>query len=285
VKFLRPNSPLAQVNNARAAIILVVACVLTGLACYAFSRSDPSAQPASSTGQPAGLQLPRAPSLLAAGGHGAEATANAPAANAAQPPNSLANTQLDGDWSIGQSGQPQPSIALRRRFDYFLLLLGEVDISALTAQIRQQVQAAHGAAAAQKIMGVWDSYLRLQQHAWTTQVNMQRPETWAPALAERSAIRRQLLGTAWAEAFYADEENALRQMIAQANSGLPITQEQPAAQWQQWEQRLAAARSHIEQLRSAPELSESQRSEAISAYVSQQFSGSELLRAKALLNL
>ncbi len=193
-------------------------------------------------------------------------------------------------------------MALRRRFDYFLLLLGEVDISVLTAQIRSQVQAVHGAAAAQQIMALWDNYLRLQKHSWTTHVNMQRRETWAPALAERSAVRRQLLGTTWAEAFYANEEDALRQMIAQANSGLPVTQAAPPseaialpdaaqrmaaheAQWQQWEQRLETARSHVAKLRSTPELSDQQRSEAITAYVNQQFSGRELTRAKALLNL
>ncbi len=303
--FSRLNSTLAQVNTARAATIFVASVILAGLAYYAFSQSDSSAQAAAGTAEQAGLQLPRAPSLLAAGGHGADAAA--PTATAANPqtPNSLANTQLDGEWSIGPNGQAQPSMALRRRFDYFLLLQGEVDISALSAQIRQQVQAAHGAAAAQQIMAVWDSYLRLQKHNWTTQANPQRRETWSPALAERSAVRRQLLGTAWAEAFYADEENALRQMIAQANSGLPVTPTTQAtqaadpialpdaaqriaaheAQWQQWDQRLAAARSRIEQLRGAAELSDPQRSEAINTYVNQQFSGSELVRARALLNL
>jgi lipase chaperone LimK len=304
VKIFKLNSTLAQRNNARAATIFVAAIILAGLAYYVFSPLDPSAQAAGNTTESAGLQLPRSPSLLAAGGHGADAAAPI-AANAAAPQasNSLANTQLDGDWSIGPNGQPQPSMALRRRFDYFLLLQGEVDISALSAQIRQQVQVAHGAAAAQQIMAVWDSYLRLQKHNWTTQINMQRRDTWSPALAERTAVRRQLLGTAWAEAFYADEENALHQMIAQANSGLPpITQAaQPdnptalpdaahriaahEAQWQQWDQRLATARSHIEQLRNAPELSAPQCNEAITTYVNQQFSGSELLRAKALLNL
>jgi lipase chaperone LimK len=304
VKLFKLDSTLAQINHAQAATIFVAAVVLLGLAYYAFSGAESSGQATSGTAAQAGLQLPRAPSLMGAGGHDMDAAADTALTNAAElpKPNSLANTQADGDWSIGPNGQPQPSMALRRRFDYFLLLQGEVDLSAVAAQIRKQVQAAHGAAAAQQIMALWDSYLRLQQYTWTTHVNMQRRETWAPALAERSAIRRQLLGTAWAEAFYADEENALRQMIAQANSGLPVTSATQAAdpialpdaaqriaaheaQWQQWEQRLAAARSRVEQLRNAPELSDPQRSEAITTYVNQQFSGSELLRAKALLNL
>ena len=251
-----------------------------------------------------GLQLPRPPSLLAAGGHGGDAAATPLAANFAefQPAHSLSNTQADGDWGIGANGQAQPSRALRRRFDYLLLQQGEIALDSLANHIRQQVQKAHGTVAAQQIMALWDSYLRLQQHAWTTQADLQRPETWANALAERSAVRRQTLGPAWADAFYGEEEGELRQMIAQANSGLPLSSATPAnapialpdaaqrtaaheAQWQRWEQRLDAARSRVQQLRSAPELSDPQRHEAISTYLNQQFSNAELLRAKALLKI
>ena len=304
------NSTKTQVNPAQAAIIFVVVTALAGLVYFAFGPSGAPDRAIDNAAGQVGLQLPHPPSLLAVGGHGADAQTNLAARDAAQPPapNSLANTQLDGDWGVGPDGQPQPSMALRRRFDYFLLLQGEQDLNTVAARIRQLVQAAHGAAAAQQIMAVWDSYLRLQQQRWATQVDMQRRETWAPALAERSLVRRQLLGAAWAQAFYADEENALRQMIAQANSGLPVaatTATTPVAQptgpialpdaaqrmvahqtqWQEWEQRVGAARSHLQQLRSAPELSDPQRSNAIALYINQQFSGNELLRAKALLGL
>ena len=60
---------------------------------------------------------------------------------------------------------------------------------------------------------------------------------------------------------------------------------QVQAEWQQWTQRIEAARSQVQQLRQAPELSELQRSAAIDAYLNQHFSGSELLRAKALLQI
>jgi lipase chaperone LimK len=296
------HSRLPQSHTLRAVAAGAAALLCIGWAVYALSQPDsPGAhnQPGSS-----GLQLPRPPSLMGAGGHNTDAAQSTEATQAIELelPNSLANTQPDGDWSIGPSGQPQPSIALRRRFDYFLLLQGEQDLSALAAQIRQQIQAAHGAAGAQAIMALWASYLQLQQRSWTTQVNMQRSETWAPALAERSAMRRQLLGAAWAEAFYGDEERALRQTIAQTNSGLPVTlATQPSdpialpsaaerlaehqAQWQQWEQRISAARSRVQQLRSAPELSEPQRNETVANYLSQQFSGNELTRARALLGM
>lgn len=280
------------------------AAVLIGGAVLALFSSNSPNSPASSQPQSTGLQLPRSPSLLGAGGHGTDAAQKAESVQttALQQPNSLANTQTDGDWGIGPNGQPQPSIALRRRFDYFLLLQGEQDLNALANQTRQQVQAAHGAAAAQAIMALWVSYVQLQKHTWTTQVNMQRSETWAPALAERSAVRRQLLGTAWAEAFYGEEENALRQTIAQTSSGLPTgqasTYNEPVAlpdaaqrmaahqaQWQQWEQRINTARSRVQQFNSAPELSDPQRSEAITNYLNQQFNGHELTRARALLGM
>lgn len=289
---------------------------LVGLAYYAVSGSDPSDQTGLVATARTDVRWPRAPSLLAAGGHQIDVATHAAPIDTAEPikPDSLANTEADGDWSIGPTGQPQPSIALRRRFDYFLLLQGEVDLRVVAAQIRKQVLAAHGAEAAEQIMALWDRYLRLQQHGWATEVNLQHRETWAPALAERSAVRRQLLGAVWAEAFYADEENTLRHMIAQANSGLPTTssttsprtsaaqsvalQPSPAllpdaaertatheAQWQQWEQRLEAARSRVAQLQSAPELSNSQRQDAIRTYINQHFSDGELMRAKALLRI
>jgi lipase chaperone LimK len=219
---------------------------------------------------------------------------------------SLADTQADGSWSIGPNGQAQPSLALRRRFDYLLLLQGERAIPALTADIQRQVSAAHGPLAAQQIMALWASYLQLQQHRWATQVEMQRPSTWSSALTERSMLRRELLGIAWADAFYRDEENDLRQLIAKSNgqandqnlttttaernlpSVLPDALQRQAevdTEWQQWSQRLEAARSQIAKLQQAPELSEPQRADAVAAYVTSQFSGSELLRAKALLKL
>jgi lipase chaperone LimK len=215
---------------------------------------------------------------------------------------SLADTQLDGSWSMGANGQAQPNIALRRRFDYLLLLQGERSLAALTAEIQRQVSAAHGALAAQQIVALWHSYLQLQQKQWKTQVDMLRPTTWASALTERSQARRELLGIAWADAFYREEEDALRQQIAKSNgqtvaastqeANLPavlpdaaLRQAEVDAEWQQWQRRLEAARAQVAQLQQAPELSATQRTEAVAAYINSQFSGTELVRAKALLKL
>ncbi len=219
---------------------------------------------------------------------------------------SLADTEADGSWSMGANGQAQPSLSLRRRFDYFLLLQGERTLAALTAEIQRQVLAAHGALAAQQVVALWHSYLQLQQKQWTTQVDMLRPNTWASALAERSQVRRELLGIAWADAFYREEEDALRQQIAKSNGqtvaassqevnlptasliALPDAAQRQAevdAEWQQWRQRLDTASTQVAQLQQSPELSATQRTEAVTAYINSQFSGTERLRAKALLKL
>ena len=216
---------------------------------------------------------------------------------------SLADTETDGSWSIAANGQAQPNIALRRRFDYLLLLQGERSLAALTAEIQRQVLAAHGAVAAQQVVALWHSYVQLQQKQWKTQVDMLRPTTWASALTERSQVRRELLGIAWADAFYREEEDALRQQIAKSNgqtvaaapspeANLPavlpdavLRQAEVDAELQQWQRRLEAARAQVAQLQQAPELSVTQRTEAIAAYINSQFSGTELLRAKALLKL
>jgi lipase chaperone LimK len=306
VKLLIKNKLLAQLRIAQAAIFSGAFAVVTALLYFAFSQSGPSNLAAPGLAPHDGLQLPQAPSLLAAGGYSADAPLAPSPGQAADVPqaDSLANTQADGDWSIGPNGQAKPSEALRRRFDYLLLQQGEVGLDSVAQQIRQQVQKAHGALAAQQIMVLWDSYLRLQQQVWTVQVNPQRPGTWAKALAERVPVRRQLLGDAWADAFYSHEENELRQLIAQANSGLPAstasaaTAQAPAllpdaaqrtaeheAQWRQWDQRLDAARARVQQLRSAPELSDIQRQQAIVTYLVQQFNADEMPRVNALLRL
>jgi len=216
---------------------------------------------------------------------------------------SLADTEADGSWSIGANGQAQPNMALRRRFDYLLLLQGERSLAALTAEIQRQVLTAHGALAAQQVVALWHSYLQLQQKQWKTQVDMLRPNTWASALTERSQARRELLGIAWADAFYREEEDALRLQIAKSNgqtvlatplpeadlpAALPdaaLRQAEVDAEWQQWQRRLEAARAQVAQLQQAPELSATQRTEAVAAYINSQFSGTELVRAKALLKL
>lgn len=211
---------------------------------------------------------------------------------------SLAGTSADGDWAVGADGRLTPSHTLRRRFDYYLTLIGEVPLDSLRALVLQQASDELREPALGAVMALWDRYVALQQTPWKHTVDLRRRDTWADALAERSQGRRAALGTEWAQAFYADEERELAAMIAgqpgnpaaTGTTGLPAPQPQAAereaavnAQWQQWEQRLTAARQQLQALNADATLAPAQRAERADQLLAAQFTGTELTRARGLL--
>jgi len=220
-----------------------------------------------------------------------------------QPQGSLAGAALDGDWGLDAQGRLQPSRALRWRFDHILSQVGERDTQAMRAQLQallQGVKVAPGSLEA--LLTLWDRYLELQQWRWQVVVDLQRPETWRAALAERQRVRWQLLGPAWAQAFFAEEDRALLssieareagrqpepEAIANAPRPLPNAAEREAAlqeQWRVWDQRLAASRKVLAQIATAPELSPLQRQQAVQRHMASSYSSSERLRAEAVLGL
>lgn len=211
---------------------------------------------------------------------------------------SLAGTSADGDWAVGADSRLTPSHTLRRRFDYYLTLVGEVPLDSLRALVVQQAAAELREPALSAVMALWDRYVALQQTPWKHAVDLRRRDTWAAALAERSQGRRAALGAEWAEAFYADEERELAAMIAgqpgspaaTGATGAPPAHPQAAereaavtAQWQQWEQRLAAARQQLQTLNTDATLTPAQRAERADQLLAAQFTGTELTRARGLL--
>lgn len=232
---------------------------------------------------------------------------------------SLRETQLDGDWGRWVDGQLQPSRSLRQRFDYLLTALGEADPAQLRHWIEQEVTAQMNAGAARQVLAVWDRYIALQQHRFERQPKLTDPESWAPALNERTQVRQRVLGLDWAQAFYAEEEAAFTQYIQQrtGTTGAAVAAAEaatllvaaPGAEprqlhaqrvqalgpevaerlhaeddaWAAWERRLATARQELEALAVAPQLSALQRQQAQEQYLAQHFSGSERVRARALL--
>jgi lipase chaperone LimK len=232
---------------------------------------------------------------------------------------SLRGTELDGSWALDAQGRLQPSLALRRRFDHLLLLRdGEASAATLTQYIAQEVEAAAGATAVPQVLDIWQRYLGLLQMSFATRVDLTRPDTWGPALAERQRARRDRLGLAWAQAFYAGEEAELQALInAQAGSGgggaallaaaapasgvVVLGPQGPAraalsdeqrerlaavdAEQARWNERLAQARRDVEALRTAPHLSELQRREAVRDWLMRNFDAQEQLRIRGLLDL
>lgn len=216
---------------------------------------------------------------------------------------SLAGTQADGDWGVDSQGQLRASHALRQRFDYYLSLIGEKPLTDIRILVRKAAEQDLKEPALGQVMALWERYVQLQQHSWKQAVDLRQSATWSAALIERQTVRRQILGADWAHAFYAQEERQLQDMLSRLNGGQssaseppkpdpspmhPLAKEREAAvqaQWQLWDQRLATAKTQVEALRQAPELSAPQRLEAVQQYLSSQFQGTDLSRAKALLGL
>lgn len=260
-------------------------------------------------------------SLMAAGPRGVAAApagrSSAEVAHAVFTEGSLRGTVPDGDWGVDPSGALRPSVALRRRFDYYLGALGEASVDELGALMLADATRDVGAEAAGRVREIWLRYVQLQQQRYEHQVQLGDRSSWEPALAERQLARRRILGPEWAEAFYRDEEEALRrEMAATASAPEPAAQslllggapgtdpdvlhQQRVAQfgpeaaqrlrdedaeWARWQQRVAQAYREVEALRRAPELSNPQREAAVAAYLERHFDERERLRVQALLGL
>ncbi len=214
---------------------------------------------------------------------------------------SLRGVELDGAWEARADGQLQPTIALRRRFDQLLSLLGEATLDELHGFIAYDVENLAGPEAAQRVLDVWQRYVMLQQHAFRSHPDMRDRRTWAAALAERQQVRRQLLGADVAAAFYADDEQQLQALIqgqppvapaplqavnrAQlAPDALERLRKEEAA-WADWERRLADARRELAALNGQAQLSPLQRGEAMDRFIAQRFDSGEATRVRALLQL
>ena len=142
---------------------------------------------------------------------------------------SLRGSALDGDWGVDAQGRLQPSRALRRRFDQLLSTLGEVGVDELGRWLQARARAELRAEAADEVMLVWERYLQLQRRSYRWGLDGRDSNGWQAALAERQTARREILGRAWADAFYADEEEALRRTMAARESRSATRDEAGAA--------------------------------------------------------
>jgi lipase chaperone LimK len=316
--FFKQNRPVALIKSAPSALLFVVPALLLAVLVALLWPSDEPIR-AIEQAHPKGWQQSGAANPF---GKAGQASAEPSPPELASAPalvslasTSLAGTQPDGSWTLNAQGQLLPSRAVRQRFDYYLSLIGELPLADLRALLLQDARQSLKEPALGAAMALWDKYVQLQQHAWKHAVDLRQPSTWSAALSERQIVRREKLGADVAQAFYAEEDSALQAMIARVNSGQsvgmgvgagagqaaaadaqqvnppslhPQAQEREAqwqAQWQAWEARLAAARRQIQAYSQAPELSAQQRSQAIESYLSQQFQGAELIRARSLLSL
>ncbi|MEO8151661.1 MAG: hypothetical protein ABI605_01235 [Rhizobacter sp.] len=191
---------------------------------------------------------------------------------------SLRGTDLDGDWVVAGPRGLRPDAALIRRFDHLLTAAGEVDLREMRRWIEREVTQQRDAATASQVLTAWDEHLAaLQGRPTPTQEAAGNPypvSTPAPAPRPRKPVAtpRSLLTPDPAGA----EQQALQAQRVQAfgPEAAERLRAEDTARWA-WAQRLADARSHLQALSGA----------ARDTYLARQFTGNELLRARALLGL
>jgi len=198
---------------------------------------------------------------------------------------SLRGTELDGDWGNWQQGRQQVRLkvdaALYRRFDHLLTAIGELDLRELRQWVEREVTRERGAAAAAEVLVAWDEHLLwLQGKPTPAQETASTPsppsQPLPPARRSVSPPPHALLtpepiaDAGQLQALHAQRTEAFG---AAAAERLRI---EDAARWA-WAQRLAQARAQLLAIGSSAPARE--------AYLARQFSGRDLLRARALFGL
>ncbi|MCC6592499.1 MAG: hypothetical protein IT479_04425 [Xanthomonadales bacterium] len=149
-----------------------------------------------------------APASSRPGGDVPMACAAAPAAalvaTPALPP-SLQGSEGDGGVTLDADGRLLPDLALRRLFDHYLSSIGELDIEQIRALLAARLDAITSAEGKRQALETFERYLR-----YLREIDAVSAQLSALPLRERlqrlTDLRRQLLGTDMAQAFFADEE-------------------------------------------------------------------------------
>jgi lipase chaperone LimK len=231
----------------------------------------------------------------------------------------LSQTQVAGDWAVDANGVLRPDLALRKRFEHYMLALGQVTPAEIRLLIEDEARKAHGEKTAAEIMDVYDKYMAVRSQQPRHRLVLNERDTWEPAFQEQKAIRRQLMGVPWAEAFFKAEEDEFVRFSAQADGksgpdkadlNMPVPQMGPGkdaqavhaeraalygeaaaqrlaqadAEWADWERRLAAAKAQWQHLQSSAELSEVQRQQGLDQYIESHFPPDERMRVRGLIN-
>ena len=231
---------------------------------------------------------------------------------------SLRGAHLDGSWGVRDENGLVPDVALRRRFDQLLTLQGELSLTQLRDLLLGLAQRDLGPDA-DAVMSLWDRYVALVQQPLSAAVDLSQPAQWLLLLQEQQALRHQALGPEWAAAFFAEEEQALREQAQRLLQGqaldpadeparlmAPAPEDVSSEQWQalrqsqwgeaaaqrlaqldaqehQWQSRLAQARAARAELWRQANLSVLQREAAWQEWVNAEFAPEQVQRVRALV--
>jgi lipase chaperone LimK len=232
---------------------------------------------------------------------------------------SFAGTEPAGSWCVADDKKLRPCADLRSRFEYYVLGLGEVTIEEIQGLIQDEARRDNGDQLAGEIMAVWDKYWQVRTYGWRNKFVQNDRATWMPVFEEQRSVRRQILGAAWAEAFFKGDEQHFLDYHAQLDSGQPPSPDPGEAvpqmgpgkdadavraervarygeaaadrlakadeDWAQWQTRLSGAQREWNRLQQADNLSDAQRRAELASYVKANFPPDEQLRVQALLRI
>jgi lipase chaperone LimK len=117
---------------------------------------------------------------------------------------SLRNTVEDGDVRFDANGMLVIDRDLRRRFDYYLSLIGEYELVQIRALFRRSLDNSIGPPRAAAVLDAFDRYVAFQRALDAAGIASVKDA--AERLRRVSRLRRETLGAAMAEAFFGEEE-------------------------------------------------------------------------------
>jgi lipase chaperone LimK len=127
-----------------------------------------------------------------------------PVSNLPVPP-SMAGADIDGGVRLDADGKLIPDVGLRQLFDHVLTAIGELSLDEVRALLAARLQQTTTPEGARQALAAFELYLRYLREA-----DQAAPRLAAMALPERlqalRELRRSVLGTALAEAFFGLEE-------------------------------------------------------------------------------
>lgn len=194
--------------------------VAAGLALVFWMRPSPEGRLVSGTdGIDAAVVVgdPAAPPTLLPGGDAPVAPAPPPAsdretaaerlarARARLAQSSLRETEPDGAVTLAEDGSLRYDRALRRLFDYWLSLVGELDPAEIRALVEAWLAERHPPRVLAQAMDAYDRYLRYLAEVDRVGSSIGSADP-AQRLALLKQLRRQQLGAELATAFFAEQE-------------------------------------------------------------------------------
>lgn len=125
---------------------------------------------------------------------------------------SLRGSSPDGDIHLGFGGHLQPDLALRRLFDYYLAMMGELKPDGIRQLLHEDLQRRVASPPLiTEVMQVFERYVNYQQALGT--LTQQAGLSLSDQLVQKDALRERLLGKDLATAFFADDRLREKQLL------------------------------------------------------------------------